>query len=582
MGHREDLRERWARWSARHENGAPVLPDSTVMDVVRRLEALEKPSPHEVKRLIHRVAGPSVSKVDVLRGYRSLVARGVLTASPRVLGALCLKPVRTSSGVAPVAVMTKPHPCPGSCVFCPDVEGMPKSYITDEPGALRGLQLGFDPYDQTVHRIRSLSTIGHATDKIELIVLGGTWSSYPRDYQEWFIRRCFDGMNGHDAHWLEEAHRLNETAKHRNVGLSIETRPDLVTVEEAAWLRRLGVTKVQIGIQSLDDRILALNRRGHTGEDARRACGILRAAGFKIHAHWMPNLLGATPESDLEDFARLWDDRGVRPDELKIYPCAVVPGTELYRRFVRGEYAPYPDDVLVDLLVRCKALVPPYCRVTRLMRDIPVHHITAGCKNTNLRQTVRRSMARRGLRCGCIRCREVGWAEVDPSTFELHDLVYETQTSTEHFLSIQCPSSGEGRRLAAFLRLSLPNGVALSSRIVPPELVGSAVIREVHVYGPALSLGTRSLHAQHRGFGTRLLDEARRIASSAGFARLSVIAAVGTRAYYESRGFSRGDLYMHAPLRETRRPDRSRALPSKARGGVLRGAASRSVPGGGP
>lgn len=550
MTQHEDLQDRWTRWTARHEDGASCLPDATIIDVIQRLAILDRPSHQQVKTLIHRIAGPTASKVDVLRGYRSLVSRGLLREQPEIVAALCLKPVRSVSGVTPVAVMTRPQPCPGSCIFCPDFDNMPKSYITDEPGALRGLQLDFDPYRQTTHRIQALTTIGHVTDKVELIVLGGTWSSYPRDYQEWFVRRCFDGMNATESSSLEEAHRRNETAAHRNVGLSVETRPDLVTVAEAAWLRRLGVTKVQVGVQSLDDGILAANRRGHTTDDTRRAFAILRAAGFKIHAHWMPNLLGATPESDLADFARLWDDPAIRPDELKIYPCSLIPGTELHRLWERGEYAPYPDDVLVDLLARCKAMIPPYCRVTRLMRDIPVHHIAAGCKNTNLRQTVRARMMEVGVRCGCIRCREVRAGMIDPDSVSLSELTYETPTSIEHFLSFDAPSpAGDPPRLAAFLRLSLPTSATDGLGVVLPELKDAAVIREVHVYGPSLPLGSRAPHTQHRGLGTKLLVEAERVARVAGFARLSVISAVGTRPYYRRRGFSLGDAYMHREVR---------------------------------
>ncbi|MBN1423843.1 tRNA uridine(34) 5-carboxymethylaminomethyl modification radical SAM/GNAT enzyme Elp3 [Candidatus Fermentibacteria bacterium] len=549
MTHHENLRERWAEWTARHEDGGSALSDATLVTLMDRLTAVDTPTHQKVRTLIHRIAGPTVSKVDVLRAYRALVARGLAEERPELLSALCLKPTRTISGVTPVAVMTEPHPCPGSCIFCPDFDDMPKSYITDEPGALRGLQLDFDPYRQTRHRIQALTTIGHATDKIELIVLGGTWSAYPREYQERFIRRCFDGMNESDSTTLGDAQQRNERAQHRNVGLAVETRPDLVTLDEAAWLRRLGVTKVQVGVQSLDDRILSLNRRGHTADDTRRAFAVLRAAGFKIHAHWMPNLLGATPESDLVDFARLWDDPAIRPDELKIYPCSLIAGTELYRLWEGGEYVPYSDDELIELLARCKAIIPPYCRVTRLMRDIPVHHIEAGCRIPNLRQTVRRNMGERGLRCRCIRCREVRVSDVDPQSIVLDDTIYETPTSTEHFLSfVAASTSAEPSRLAGFLRLSLPTQAADVRGIVLPELRGAALIREVHVYGPSLPLGTRAPHAQHRGLGTRLLEEAAHIARNAGFRRLSVISAIGTRAYYRARGFRLGELYVHQDL----------------------------------
>ncbi|RLC89789.1 MAG: tRNA uridine(34) 5-carboxymethylaminomethyl modification radical SAM/GNAT enzyme Elp3, partial [Chloroflexi bacterium] len=263
---------------------------------------------------------------------------------------------------------------------------------------------------------------------------------------------------------------------------------------------------------------------------------LLRLAGFKIVVHWMPNLLGATPESDLEDFRRLWDDPALRPDELKIYPTALLQDTELYEHWQRGEYRPYEEETLVELLARCKTLIPPYCRVNRLMRDIPAPDIVAGVKKSNLRQIVQRYMARRGLTCRCIRCREVRGRVVDAGTLRLERLDYETVGTRECFLSAVTPKG----RLAGFLRLSLP-------QIEPPiaELSGCAVIRELHVYGPALELGARREGAaQHAGLGTQLLDEARRIARQEGFGRLAVIAAVGTRPYYRERGFEQGELYM--------------------------------------
>jgi len=432
--------------------------------------------------------------------------------------------------------LTKPFPCPGECIFCPAVERMPKSYLPDEPGAMRAATHGFDPYTQTASRVAALAEIGHSVDKVELLILGGTWSCYPEMYQEWFVRRCLDALNDVEAGSLEEAQRLNERAPHRNVGLVVETRPDYITPEEVRRLRRLGVTKVQLGVQNLDDAILARNRRGHTTADTRRAMRLLRLAGFKIVVHWMPNLLGATPESDLEDFRRLWDDPALRPDELKIYPTALLQDTELYEHWQRGEYRPYEEETLVELLARCKTLIPPYCRVNRLMRDIPAPDIVAGVKKSNLRQIVQRYMARRGLTCRCIRCREVRGRVVDAGTLRLERLDYETVGTRECFLSAVTPKG----RLAGFLRLSLP-------QIEPPiaELSGCAVIRELHVYGPALELGARREGAaQHAGLGTQLLDEARRIARQEGFGRLAVIAAVGTRPYYRERGFEQGELYM--------------------------------------
>ncbi len=480
--------------------------------------------------------GKMLSKSQFLEGYAQLCEREGREPDPKIVRLLRVKPTRTISGVAPVAVLTKPAPCPGECIFCPAPDQMPKSYLPDEPGAMRAASYEFDPYDQTAGRIGVMADLGHSVHKVELLILGGTWSSYPEKYQEWFVRRCLDGMNGVESPTLEQAQRLNERAVHRNVGLVVETRPDCITPEEVLRLRRLGVTKVQLGVQSLSDEILARNRRGHAVAETRAAMRLLRLAGFKIVVHWMPNLLGAAPESDFEDFGRLWDDAALRPDELKIYPTALLEGTELYELWQRGEYRPYDEETLVELLAQCKTLIPPYCRVNRLMRDIPAPNIVAGVTKSNLRQIVQRRMAREGLSCRCIRCREVRGQEVNADELELERLEYETDVTRECFLSYVTP---EGR-LAGFLRLSLPHDE-------PPiaELSGCAVVRELHVYGPALELGaSREGAAQHTGMGTRLLDEARRIARREGFGRLAVIAAVGTRPYYRERGFEQGELYV--------------------------------------
>ncbi len=482
------------------------------------------------------------SKSHILSGYTQLCQETGATPDPRLVRRLRVKPTRTISGVAPVTVLTEPFPCPGECIFCPAPESMPKSYLPDEPGAMRAASHDFDPYAQTASRITAMANIGHNVDKVELLILGGTWSCYPPEYQEWFVRRCLDAMNGTESATLEEAQRANESAPHRNVGLVVETRPDHITPEEVRRLRWLGVTKVQIGVQSLNDDILARNRRGHTVAQTRRAMRLLRLAGFKIVAHWMPNLLGATPEGDLEDFGRLWDDPALRPDELKIYPTALLSDTELYELWQQGAYRPYDEETLVDLLARCKTHIPPYCRVNRLMRDIPSPNIVAGVKKTNLRQIVQRHMAKEGLACRCIRCREVRGEPVDPNALVLERLDYETDATRECFLSYTTPDD----RLAGFLRLSLPYAEA---KPAIAELSGCALVREVHIYGPAQELGDRRAGAaQHAGLGTRLLDEARRIARQAGFRRLAVIAAVGTRPYYRARGFDQGELYVIADL----------------------------------
>jgi elongator complex protein 3 len=509
-----------------------------ILDDVRGKPDLSQRELSKIMRAHTLPNGDMLSKDRLIRGYRELCKREGRAADPQIVRRLRVKPTRTISGVAPVAVLTEPYPCPGECIFCPEPAGMPKSYLPDEPGAMRAAAHDFDPYDQTASRIAALREIGHSVDKIELLILGGSWSAYPEAYQEWFVRRCMDAMNGVEADSLEGAQRLNELAECRNVGLVVETRPDLITPQEVRRLRWLGVTKVQMGVQSLHDELLTLNKRGHTVADTHRAMRLLRLGGFKIVVHWMPNLLGATPESDLEDFRRLWDP-AVRPDELKIYPTALLENTELYKRWQRGEYEPYDEETMVDLLSRCKTLIPPYCRVNRLMRDIPAPNIVAGVKKSNLRQIVQQHMAREGMTCQCVRCREVRGEPIDSDTVRLERIIYETDGTREVFLQYV---TAEGD-LAGFLRLSLPE-------TEPPidELEGCAMVREVHVYGPAVRLGAELKSApQHTGLGTQLTKEAKEIARQEGYDRLAVIAAIGTRPYYRERGFELGELYMVSP-----------------------------------
>jgi elongator complex protein 3 len=495
---------------------------------------------HKVQDALRRNPLPDggyIGKHMLVAAYRQLTESGEWEYDAEFLARIRMKPVRTLSGVTTVTVLTKPYPCPGKCIFCPTDIRMPKSYLPDEPGARRALEHAFDPYDQVAARVEALQSIGHPTDKIELLILGGTWSSYRRDYQEWFVRRCFDALNGEVSTTLVEAHARNETAALRNVGLVVETRPDHVNPEELAWLRRLGVTKIQMGAQSLDDRILELNQRGHTADETRQAVGMLRAAGFKIVLHWMPNLLGATVDSDRQDFNRLWDD--LCPDEIKIYPTQLLENADLYQNWLRGEYQPYTTDELVDLIANIKTSIPRYCRVNRIIRDIPSTNVVAGNKRTSLRQDVQKEMKRRGLHCECIRCREVRGQKIKNSLVELNDLTYQSGPAEEHFLSYDT----EEDRLAGFLRLSLPSSSAPETGLA--DLQDAAVIREVHVYGQSLQVGeTSSGAAQHAGMGQRLIHRAEQIARNRGYQRLAVISAVGTREYYLNRGFEKGDLYL--------------------------------------
>ena len=491
--------------------------------------------------------GGYIAKHTLVYVYRHLVTKGVLLDNPRLLARIRMKPVRSLSGVSTVTVLTEPHACPGECIFCPDDPELPKSYLKEEPGAARAYQNLFDPYLQVQSRLESYRAIGHPIDKIELLILGGSWSAYSREYREMFIKRCFDAMNGKSSAALTEAQNINEVAESRNVGLVVETRPDMITPSELEFFRHLGVTKVQMGAQSFDDRILALNCRGHSVSDTLKATALLRAAGFKIVLHWMPNLMGASLDSDRQDFNHMWSD-GFCPDEIKIYPTQLLKEAPLYQSWQEGKYHPYSTQDLINLLADLKPAIPPYCRVNRIIRDIPSDYIMAGSKRSSLRQDVHHELDRRNQRCRCIRCREIRSTYLRGSALTLDDQVYTAADAEEHFIHYHTPQD----RLAGYLRLSLPLP-AVSERETArqkliqlmPELDQAALIREVHIFGQSLEVGSDLPGAaQHSGLGSTLIERSEQIAREHGFKHLVVIAAVGTRQYYEKRGFVRNGLYM--------------------------------------
>ena len=532
-------------WKAKKHTPEKIALARQVLEQVRSGEDLSQ----AVRQFPLPGGAGYLSKNILVAAYRQLTESGEWSMDPDLLARIRMKPIRTLSGVTVVTVLTKPYPCPGKCVFCPTDARMPKSYLPDEPGAMRALHHKFDPYDQVAARLDALQAVGHPTDKIELLVLGGTWSAYRQDYQEWFIKRCFEALNNEPADSLEAAQERNETALHRNVGLVVETRPDHVDVRELAWMRHLGVTKVQIGAQSFDDRILQLNNRGHSVTETQNAVNLLRQAGFKIVLHWMPNLLGATAASDREDFQRLWID--FFPDEIKIYPTQLLANAELYQYWLDGTFKPYTTQELVDLIADIKETIPRYCRVNRVVRDIPSTNVVEGNKRTSLRQDVHQEMRQRGVHCVCIRCREIRKQKVWRDNIHLEDLVYSTGVSEEHFLSYVNPDD----KLVGFLRLSLPDKATkvnneLESNL--PELIDAAVIREVHVYGQSLELGMQQGGVvQHIGLGSDLLERAEEIAREAGYKHMVVISAVGTRRYYLQRGYTPGQYYMVKGLLST-------------------------------
>jgi elongator complex protein 3 len=441
------------------------------------------------------------------------------------------KASRTISGVTPVAVMAKPFPCPGKCVYCPSSPEAPKSYTVESPAVLRARSCDFDAKRQVEVRLQTLAKMGHAQDKVELIIMGGTFLSYPRDYQYQFVKDCYDALNGIRSSSLEEAKKLNENATHRCVGLCIETRPDFCGEEEIRSMLDFGTTRVELGVQTLDDEIHCLTKRGHGVAEVISVSRILRDYGFKVYYHWMPGLPGSTPDHDLELSRKLFGDERFRPDGLKLYPTIVVRGSELENWYRDNRYQPYGDDEMIELLMAIKALVPKYVRISRLMRDIPSKFIIAGSRDLALRGTIRKKMGQTGLRCSCIRCREYGhrlrdgWAIGEPRLTRMN---YETVGGKEVFLSYE----DESETLFGLLRLRI-NG-------------GKAVVRELHIFGPEVPLGGRlERAAQHHGLGEGLLREAERITGSEfKVHRLSVLSGVGAREYYRSLGYSSEDAYM--------------------------------------
>lgn len=525
------------------------------------------------------------------------------TLEQRILATLRVKPRRTASGVATITVITKPHACASACLYCPNDVRMPKSYLANEPACQRAERTWFDPYLQVAARLRSLSRMGHVTDKVELIVLGGTWDDYPEGYRIWFVAELFRALNeagtpsakdsaerrrtfyeelgisndpealarsaaeiqrrvtegeipfnramgelyGKSPAWqaaatmqvddlrhIEALHAQNENAAHRCVGLVIETRPDMVTQESLLLMRRLGCTKIQMGVQSLDDRILEANRRGIGTDRIARAFALARLFGFKTHAHFMANLYGATPEDDVRGYERLMNDERFRPDEVKMYPCALIGSAALMESYENGSWRPYTERQLVDVLARNVLATPPWTRISRMIRDFSSVDVVDGNKKVNLREVVE-AEAQRRARASMqpiqeIRHREISTRNADIDTLELTEVPYATSTGREVFLQWTTP---EGL-IAGFLRLSMPDEAAA---LPFPIARGEAMIREVHVYGAVAGIHQEGKAAQHRGLGRRLVERACEIAREAGYGKINVISAVGTREYYRGLGF---------------------------------------------
>ena len=569
-------------------------PDAHWLDILLRRLSASQPDPS--RRLAKRQLLPYylAQRTEKSKAWESWHVTEA--EDDTIVALLRAKPRRTASGVATITVLMKPWPCASDCLYCPNDIRMPKSYLSDEPACQRAEHNRFDPYLQVASRLRVLSDMGHNTDKIELIVLGGTFSDYPLEYRTWFIGELFRALNevgtnvgdasclkreaectasgtGGESSKLEAAafgpqrevnsgtisyrvgisrlgaypeasyqrmgadevaklQQANEDAAHRVVGLVVETRPDCITPEHLIELRRLGCTKVQVGLQSLTPSILKANARGASLEGIERAFELLREFGFKSHVHFMANLLGATPESDLADFVTLVTDERFLPDEVKLYPCALVESSRLTGFHDTGEWKPYEEAELIDLLAQCIIATPAHTRISRMIRDISSSDIIAGNKKTNLRQMVEQAVVTSGERPKEMRMREIATSDVVPSELHIEEICYATSNTQEVFLQWV----NDNGALAGFCRLSLPNG--------KPH----AMIREVHIYGRVSKLHEAKEGAQHSGLGRALVKRACEIASQEDRESVKVISAVGTRGYYRNLGFEDGELYQEMLL----------------------------------
>lgn len=480
---------------------------------------------------------------DILQEYRQAVINNKLAQSDALEKVLRKRSIRTLSGIAPVAVLTKPYPCPGSCAYCPHETDVPTSYLSNEPAVMRAIRCHYDPYIQTISRLQALKNNGHEPTKIELIVIGGTWSYLPIKYKYWYIANCFKAANdfskkkidfqaGYKKNLsleklkanLKKEQNKNETAKYNLIGVTLETRPDYINEEELKEMRIFGCTRVEIGVQAIDDKILTLNKRGHGVLEIAAATKLLKQFGFKITYHLMPALPGATPKKDLLLFKKLFSDERFQPDQIKFYPTVVTKGSLLYTWYQKGQYRPYSDKTLQKLIVDCKAAVPPYVRIIRLIRDIPAESIIAGNKITNLRQV----MQQRGVKCNCIRCREAKDKPI--KDYCLNILEYSASGGQEYFISAD---SRDGKTLFGFCRLRLD----VNSQIAP------AIIRELHVYGELVAVG-RQKKIQHSGLGKELLLSAERLVRAAEIKKLAIISGVGVRGYYKKLGYKLQASYM--------------------------------------
>jgi elongator complex protein 3 len=519
--------------------------DRDLREIVEKLLQIDDPTRADVDGV----------KIEVARRYglpqiprnSEILATLTVEEAEILLPILRRKEARALSGVSVVAVMTRPYPCPhGRCAYCPGgpEEDSPQSYTGYEPAAMRGAQNEYDPYRQVKARMRQLETIGHVVDKVDLIIMGGTFPASPRQYQEEFVKGCLAALTDKQSADLAEAKLNAEESGIRNVGITVETRPDCIKRKDVDGMLDLGVTRVELGVQNVYDDIYRLVDRGHTVQDVVDATAYLKDSALKICYHMMPGLPSSSPEKDLEGFRAIFEDPRFKPDMLKIYPTLVVKGTRLYDWWRNGEYTPLTTEDAAELVSKVMEITPPWVRIMRVQRDIPLPRIDAGVDMSNLRQLAEDRLVERGGRCRCIRCREAGHSakRAESSRVEITHTAYEASGGTEDFIQAE---DREADTLIGFVRLRMPHAP------LRPEIdTHTGLIRELHVYGRMVPVGERRSDAwQHRGWGEALMNEAEKTARERyDMRKMVVMSALGTKQYYTRFGYGKDGAYVSKPL----------------------------------
>jgi len=484
------------------------------------------------------------SNVSLLKAYHNLLKQKIIKGDKNLENILIKRRIRSLSGIVIVSVLTKPYKCPGNCLYCPKEKNVPKSYLKKEPAVMRAILNNYHPYLQVQSRLKSLKATGHPIDKIDLRIIGGTWSFYPKKYQTEFIKQCFSACNNFEKKKikigsLKNEQKRNEKAKNRIIGISVETRPDFINKEEIKRLRKLGITRVELGVQSIYDDVLEKNQRGHLTKETIRATKMLKDAGFKICYQMMPNLFGSTVEKDKKMFKEIFKNPNFMPDMLKIYPCSIIKSAPLYKLWKEKKYKPYSRKKLMDLIKYIKSQTPYWLRIQRIIRDIPAEYIVEGpTKISNLRQLIRRE-----IKCKCIRCREVGENYNPKEKVYLYCQNYNASEGKEIFLSYENKNRS---KLYSLLRIRIPSYFFKNENHFLPILNGCAIIREIHTYGKLVPINSKEkISAQHKGLGKKLVKEAEKIVlKKFGIKKIAVISGIGAREYFRNLGYKLKNTYM--------------------------------------